>query len=106
MACQGAQASGLRVLDFTPSAADDDAALRVAVKLVPVGTLLRRGGAFLALRKSREVVTFLTFLLVGLVPCFSPFFMAALKEYDLHLMHLTPTPSSLLRFLRAHVRCS
>ena len=43
---------------------------------------------------TREVVTFLPFLLVGLIPPFSPFFMAALEEFDLHMVHLTPTPSS------------
>ena len=35
-------------------------------------------------------MTFLPFLLVGLVPPYSPFFMAALEEYGLHLVHLTP----------------
>ena len=85
MARRGAQASGPHVIDFVPSAADDDAALRVAAKLVPAGTVLRHGGASPAFRSMREVVTFLPFLLVGLVPPFSLFFMAALEEYDLHL---------------------
>ncbi|RLN25605.1 uncharacterized protein C2845_PM07G11660 [Panicum miliaceum] len=38
----------------------------------------------------REIVTFLPFLLVGLVPPFSPFFVAALEAYAIHLVHLTP----------------
>ena len=83
MARQGAQASGPCVLDFVPSAADDDAAVEVAAKLVPAGIVLRRGGAYPALRHAREVVTFLPYLLVGLVPPFSPFFMATLEEYGL-----------------------
>jgi hypothetical protein len=70
--------------------ADDDAALRVVAKLVPAGTVLRRGRALPAPRNSREVVTFLPFLLVGLVPSFSSFFMAALEEYGLLLVHPTP----------------
>jgi hypothetical protein len=101
MARQGAHASDQRVLDFVPSAADDDAALRVAAKLVLAGTVLRWGGASSAFRNVREVVTFLPFLLVGLVPTYSPFFMAALEEYGLHLMYLTPN-AILILALFAH----
>ena len=42
------------------------------------------------LHHTREVVTFLPFLLVGLIRPFSPFFMAALEEFSLHMVHLTP----------------
>ena len=89
MGRRGAQASGPCILDFVPSAANDDAAMEVAAKLVPAGTVLRRAGAFPVLRHTQEVVTFLPFLLAGLVPPFSPFFMAALEEYGLHMVHLT-----------------
>ena len=93
------------MLDFAPSAADDDAALRVTAKLVPAGTVLRRSGAFPALRNTQEVVTFLPFLLVGLVPHFLLFFMVALEEYGLHLVHLNPPmPSSPLHSSRTRVR--
>jgi len=42
------------------------------------------------LHHTREEVTFLPFLLVGLIPPFSLFLMAALKEFGLHMVHLTP----------------
>ncbi|RLN30897.1 uncharacterized protein C2845_PM05G21230, partial [Panicum miliaceum] len=51
---------------------------------------LRAGEHSPALRSAREVVTFLPFLLVGLVPPFSPFFVAALEAYAIHLAHLAP----------------
>ena len=66
MARRGAQASDTCILDFVPSAANDDAAMEVAAKLVPAGTMLRRGGAVPTPRNAREVVTFLAFLVVGL----------------------------------------
>jgi hypothetical protein len=47
MTHHGAQASDTRVLDFRPSNVGDDG-VGVAEKLVPVGTVLRRGGAFSA----------------------------------------------------------
>ena len=70
----------------------------MAAKLVPAVTVLCRGGAFPALWSTREVVTILPFLLVGLVQPFSPFFMAALEEYGLHLVHLTPNAILTLAF--------
>ena len=78
MTHHGAQASHTRVLDFGLSNVGDDG-VGVAEKLVPVGTVLRRGGAFLAPRNSQEVVVFLSFLVVGLAPPFSLFFVAVLE---------------------------
>ena len=66
--------------------------------MVPAGTVLCRGRAFPAIHNARELVTFLPFLLVGLVPPFSPFFMAALEEYGLHLVHVTPNAILTLAF--------
>ena len=65
--------------------------MEVAEKLVPAGTVLHRGDAFPVLYHAREVVTFLSLLLVGLAPPFSPFMMAVLEEFALHLVHLTPS---------------
>ena len=70
MARQGVQTSGPCVLDFAPSMADDDVTVGVEEKLVLAGTVLHRGEAFSVLCHAREVVTFLPFLLVGLVPLF------------------------------------
>ena len=58
MARRGAQASGPHVLNFTPSAAVDNIAVGVTEKLVPVGTVLRWGEAFLVLHHAGVVVTF------------------------------------------------
>jgi len=89
MTHHGPQASGTRVLDFGPSNVVDDG-VGVAKKLVPAGTVLRWDGAFPAPCNAREVVIFLSFLVVGLAPAFSPFFVALLEEFALHLVHLTP----------------
>jgi len=43
MARKGAQASSLRVLDFAPSPAIDNATVGVAEKLMLVGNMLRWG---------------------------------------------------------------
>lgn len=53
-------------------------------------TTLHAGTVFPAPRHLREIVTFLPFLVVGLVPPFSAFFVAALEEYAIHLKHLSP----------------
>ena len=102
MARRGALASGPRVLDFAPSAADDNIAVEVSEKPVPAGTVLHRGEAFLVLRHAWDVVTFIPFILVGLVPPFSPFFKATLEEFGLHMVHLTPNDILTLA-LFAHV---
>jgi len=64
--------------------------MEVARKKVPTGTVLHWGGDIPAPRNAREVVVFLSFLVVGLAPPFSPFMVAVLEEFTLHLMHLTP----------------
>ena len=66
-----------------------DAAAAPRVALAPT-VLCSAPRAFPAPQHTREMVTFLPFLLMGLVPPFSPFFMAALEEYGLHMVHLTP----------------
>ena len=78
MTLHGAQVSDTRVLDFGLSNVGDDG-VGVAEKLVPVGTVLRRGGAFSAPRNAREVMVFLSFLVVELAPPFSSFFVAVLE---------------------------
>jgi hypothetical protein len=74
----------------------------MAQKMVPAGTMLRHGGAFLVPLNAREVVTFLSFLAVGMAPLFSPFMVAVLEEIALHLVHLTRnTVLTLAPFARA-----
>ena len=58
--------------------------------MVVAGTVLRQGGHFSAPRNAREVVIFLSFLVVGMAPPFSSFLVAVLKEFAIHLVHLTP----------------
>ena len=82
--------SGTRVLDFAPSNVDDDA-VEVVRKLVPAGIVRRRGGDFPTPHNAREVVTFLAFLVVELAPPFSPFMMAVLEEFALHLVSVFTT---------------
>jgi len=77
------------MLDFGPSNVGDDS-VEVAERLEPAGTVLHRGGAFPAPCNAQEVVIFLSFLGVELAPPFSPFFVAVLEEFALHLVHLTP----------------
>ncbi|RLN05152.1 hypothetical protein C2845_PM13G08980 [Panicum miliaceum] len=83
------QASDHRVLDFGPSSVDAAGVAR-ARRFVSPDTVLRVGDHSLVPRSAREVVTFLPFLLMGLVPPFSPFFVAVLEAYAVHLVHLTP----------------
>ena len=89
MTRRGPQASSPRILDFVPSIVNGDDA-EVARKMVPAGTVVHRGGDFPSPRNAWVVVVFLFFLVVGLAPPFSPFFMAVLEEFAIHLVHLTP----------------
>ena len=57
----------------------DDGRVSAARKLVPAGTVLRRGEAFPVPRHFQEVVIFLPFVLAGFVLLFSPFLVAALE---------------------------
>ena len=86
---RSAQASGPHVLDFTASVVDDGG-VAVTRKMVLSGTVLRYGGAFPAPRHGREVVVFRSFLMAGLAPPLSPFLVAVLEDFALHLVHLTP----------------
>ncbi|RLN04613.1 hypothetical protein C2845_PM13G09650 [Panicum miliaceum] len=78
-----------RVLDFGPSSVDAAGVAR-ARGFVSPDIVLRAEEHSPVSRSVREVVTFLPFLLVELVPPFSPFFMVALEAYAIHLVHLTP----------------
>jgi hypothetical protein len=88
------------VLHFEPSNVGDDG-VGVAEKLVLAGTVLRWDGAFPVPCNAREVVIFLSFLVVGLALAFLPFFVALLEEFALHLVHLTPN-TVLMLALFAH----
>ena len=89
MTRSGPQASGPLVLDFVSSSVGGEG-VEVARKVVPAGTVVRQGGDFPSPRNAREVVTFLSFLMVGMAPPFSPFLAATHEEYAIHLVHLTP----------------
>ena len=65
------------------------------------GTLHFWGEDFSVPRHLQEVVVFLPFVLAGLVPPFSPFLVATLEEFGLHLVHLTPN-AILMLALFAH----
>ena len=76
--------------------------MAVARKVLQAGTVLHRGRDFPDPRNAREVVTFLSFLAVGMAPLFSPFMVAVLEEIALHLVHLTRnTVLTLAPFARA-----
>jgi len=89
MTRSGPQASGPLVLDFVSSSVGGEG-VEVARKVVPAGTVVRQGGDFPSPRNAREVVTFLSFLMVGMAPPFSLFLTATLEEFTIHLVHLTP----------------
>ena len=64
--------------------------MAVARKVLQAGTVLHRGRDFPDPRNAREVVTFLSFLVVGMAAPFSTFTGAVLEVFALHLVHLTP----------------
>jgi hypothetical protein len=87
--CRSGQDSGRRVLEFGPSTVTATAVDR-AKGLVPPGTSLRAGTAYPSLRGFGEVVIFLPFLMVRLVPLFLPFFVKVLEAFAIHMVHLVP----------------
>jgi hypothetical protein len=87
MARQGSQVSGTRVVDFSPSKVSAEGMDR---KMAPAGIVVHQGGSFPTPHNGREVVIFLLFLVVGAVPPFSPFLMAVLEDFAIHLVNLTP----------------
>jgi hypothetical protein len=89
MARRTRQGSGRRVLDFGPSSVTT-ALVDRARGLVSPSTTLRAGMAYPSPRGFGEVVIFLPFLMAGLVPLFSPFFVEVLEAYAIHMVHLVP----------------
>jgi hypothetical protein len=81
-------ASGPRVLDFVLSVAGDDG-VAVVRKVLQAGTVLHRGGDFPGPRNALEVMSFHSFLVVGMAAPFSPFAVVVLEVFSLHLVHLT-----------------
>ena len=105
MARRGSQVSGTRILDFSLSEVSAEGT-EVARKMAPAGIVVRQGGSFPTPHNAREVVIFLLFLVVGAAPPFSPFLMAVLEDFAIHLVHLTPTPFSRWCCLCMRARCS
>jgi hypothetical protein len=56
--------------------------------LMSPGTSLHTGIAYPSPRDFGEVIIFLPFLMAGLVPPFSPFFVEVLEAYAIHMVHL------------------
>ncbi|RLN04882.1 membrane-associated protein-like [Panicum miliaceum] len=80
---------GRHVLDFSPSLVDE-AGVAHARGFAPSSVVLRAGSAYPDLRGTQEIVIFLPFLVLGLVPPFSSFFISVLEEYAVHLVRLSP----------------
>ncbi|RLN03513.1 uncharacterized protein C2845_PM13G17940 [Panicum miliaceum] len=68
---------------------DEDGVARARGLMSPK-MILCAGSTFPEPRHIWEIITFLPFLVVGLVPPFSSFFIAALDAYAIHLAHLSP----------------
>lgn len=89
MTHRGAQERGCHILDFVLSSVGTPTLERVRALVSPT-TILRTRTLFPLPRDFREMVIFVPFLMVWLVPALSPFFVAVLEVYAIHLVHLTP----------------